>query len=168
LEDLRRRVSNARNVPRRHTASRPVSDQASFKTTLSGSCRDRSDSKCSGKDPRHRRPSFGAIDRDKWTGTRVANNPIVEMLAGSLPQIIGTSGGETPIGTMHSDAIHGHSVSDDVFGGAGHDLLWCGNQDDTVCGGSGTDDVHGRAGNDVLRGSTGADILTGGVGTIRV
>jgi Ca2+-binding RTX toxin-like protein len=64
-----------------------------------------------------------------------------------MPEINGTSSGETLTGTNDADIIRGNGGNDTLDGGGGDDILEGGDGSDTFIGGSGNDYINGRYGN---------------------
>jgi hypothetical protein len=75
-------------------------------------------------------------------------SPSVQVCAGMIATVIGTSAGETLTGTSGPDVIVGLGGDDQIDGGAG---------DDRICAGDGNDAVTGGVGNDTLDGEAGTD-----------
>jgi Ca2+-binding RTX toxin-like protein len=96
-----------------------------------------------------------------------------ERCAGLVPTVVGTTGRDVLLGSVHADVFLTLGGNDVVRGLAGDDVVCAGDGNDTVfggpgrdrlLGGAGKDKLRGKAGNDTLLGQAGRDLLAGGKG----
>jgi RTX calcium-binding nonapeptide repeat (4 copies) len=89
----------------------------------------------------------------------------VEMCAGRVATIVGTSGPDIIPGTKYPDVIVGLGGDDTITGNSGNDIICGGPGNDRIFGGNGNDTAYGNDGDDLINGDFGADRLYGGLGT---
>ncbi|MDN3562865.1 calcium-binding protein [Paeniroseomonas aquatica] len=84
-------------------------------------------------------------------------------LAGN-DRLLGGAGDDDLRGDEGNDILDGGVGQDHLMGGAGSDSLFGGGEADNLMGGEGNDTIYGGAGHDMIEGEGGNDVLHGGDG----
>jgi hypothetical protein len=91
--------------------------------------------------------------------------PIYLFQCDSTPNVAGTAGPNTLVGTSAADGIRGYGGNDSAIGKAGNDNICLDDGADTASGGAGNDLIRGGAGNDHgITGNEGNDFIFGDAG----
>ncbi|MEY3572206.1 MAG: hypothetical protein RJA77_121 [Pseudomonadota bacterium] len=85
----------------------------------------------------------------------------LDLTNGAPVTVVGTSAGETLVGSAVPDIMFGYGGNDRLEGGSGADLLFGGDGNDVLVGAAGADYLDGGVGNNNLYGGGGNDTLTG-------